>query len=90
MPFKYSKEYFKVPYDLEKNIENADRLKKFYNSSSTYALLHLESRMFLPKEDDLKLPTKISKIKIEKSTDTFNNIFFYLKLIKKRHMRFML
>ena len=41
--------------------------------------------MFLPKEDDLKLPTKISKIKIEKSTDTFNNIFFYLKLIKEAH-----
>ena len=46
LPFKYSKEYFKVPYDLEKNIENADRLKKFYNSSSTYALLHLNQECF--------------------------------------------
>lgn len=85
LPFKYSKEFFKVPYDLEKNIENADRLKKIYNSSSTYALLHLESRMFIPKEDDLKLPTKMSRIKIEKSTDTLNNIFFYLKLIEEAH-----
>ena len=28
---------------------------------------------------------KFQKIKIEKSTDTFNNIFFYLKLIKEAH-----
>jgi hypothetical protein len=81
IPFEYSKEYFKVPYDAEKNIEYSDRLKKIYNSSNKYSLLHLESRTAKFSEVDLKLNNEYSFIKIEENTDVNKNIFYYLKLI---------
>jgi hypothetical protein len=83
LPFEYSKKYFNAPYNLEKNTEYSDRLKKIYNSSNKYSLLHLESRMEFYEIQDFKLLTDFSTIKIEKSTDIYKNIFFYQKLIKE-------
>ena len=85
LPFEYSKEHFNVPYNFEKNIEYSERLKKIYNSSNNYTLLHLESSRQHFEVQDIKLPTDSSIIKIEKNTDIYKNIFFYLKLIKEAH-----
>ena len=81
LPYKISFKYFHLPEIQSKYIEDLEsHLKNYYGvSSKNYNLVHTQSS-----EIDFKIVINndFSSIYVEKNTDIFKNIFYYVNLIK--------
>lgn len=82
IPFGISKDYFQVNYDIDKNIQLEKHLKNFYNVKDNYILVHSESSKGKFPLRKLNNISNNEKIYFEKNSDIFNNIFYYLKVLK--------
>ena len=81
LDYKISFDYFDPNYDLDNNIKLEHHLRSYYGCKNEYIILHVEgSRGSFP-VDSLKISSKLPKILIEKKSDIFKNIFYYLDVI---------
>ncbi len=82
LDYKISFDYFNPNYNSQKNKELETHLKKQYGCEEEYIILHLEGSSGSFDLNSVKLESRLPKILIEKKTDIFSNIFFYLDVIK--------
>lgn len=79
IPYKFSFEKFYVSRDLEKEDKLLVHLKNNYKVKGPYQLIHNQSsygKVVLNTGNDLP------KIYVDKETDIYRNIFFYIKVIE--------
>lgn len=79
LPYEISINEFKYKRDVQKENKLFEHLKKIYNVSDDYQLVHNQSSYG---KVNLKLNSNLSVIFVEKETDIFKNIFYYTKVIQ--------
>ena len=82
LPYRYSKKYFNIPSDINKEILLKEHLINFYNvNPKSYSIIHNEYQ-FPGGKFDLKLTDKENAIYVSKESDLFMNLFLYKGLIE--------
>ena len=79
IPYEISFENFFIPRDYQKEIELFNYLKNYHKVVDDYQLVHNQSSYG---KADLKINPNLNSIYVDKNTDIFKNIFFYVKLIE--------
>tara|TARA_Y100001970_G_C14142205_1_gene807810 strand:+ start:602 stop:1342 length:741 start_codon:yes stop_codon:yes gene_type:complete len=82
LPYRYSKKYFNIPSDINKEILLKEHLINFYNvNPKSYSIIHNEYQ-FPGGKFDLKFTDKENAIYVSKESDLFMNLFLYKGLIE--------
>tara|TARA_B100000965_G_scaffold346850_1_gene318601 strand:- start:7228 stop:7989 length:762 start_codon:yes stop_codon:yes gene_type:complete len=81
LSYDISFDYFDPNYNPEKNKKLEEHLREYYNCKGEYIILHLEGSTGSFDLNSVQLESKLPKILIEKKSDIFSNIFFYLDVI---------
>ena len=82
LPYRYSKKYFNIPSDINKEILLKEHLINFYNvNPKSYSIIHNEYQ-FPGGKFDLKYTDKENAIYVSKESDLFMNLFLYKGLIE--------
>ena len=82
LPYSISKDYFRIRYDIQKNRNLLNHLKDYYNIGDDYILIHCESSTGYFSIKELKNIKDQKYIIFEKKSDIYNNMFFYLDVLK--------
>jgi hypothetical protein len=82
LSYDISFDYFDPNYVQENNKLLESHLKTYYKCSNNYIILHIEGSTISDIEGSLKIDSHLPKILIEKKSDIFKNLLYYLDVIK--------
>ncbi len=82
LSYKISSDYFKLDYDAKKNNELENHLKDYYECNTDYSVAHIEGSNTNFEKTNLKINSLENLILVEKKSDKFNNIFYYLDIFQ--------
>jgi len=82
LSYNVSSDYFNVPYDENMIKKLEEHLFEYYKCKEDYSVLHLEGSNVNFNKTDLKFKNLGDVVYIEKETDIFKNIFYYLDILK--------
>ncbi len=82
LSYDISFDYFDPNYIQEKNKLLESHLKEYYKCTDNYIIQHSEGSTVTIADDYLKIDSQLPKILIEKKSDIFQNLLYYLDVIK--------